>query len=140
MGFEVPVFVLIGISIVFYLGGFCSPAFTVGGFCSPVENLQSTIGTDTPVAGDTISQLLAIFSDPLFLALVGLATVSTFLLGGNFTITFLVPIFMIVVLINFFILPISFIFAIGYDPFLKILFGLLLNAFLILSIVEFSRH
>lgn len=140
MGVEVPIFLTLGISIVFYLVGFCSPALIIGGFCQGVEQLSGTLGTDSPAASSGIESILSIFSNLQFLGLIGIATVSAILLGGNFNILSVFPIFLAVVAINFFILPISFIFTLEYDATLKIIFGLLLNALIVMSIVEFVRR
>jgi hypothetical protein len=146
--FDVPVFLLLGISVVMYLVGFCSPALVLAGVCAapnqelqqPVQQLTGTVGVDTPASLSITSQIFSIFTNPFFLSIAGISVAVSFILAGlNFSVTFIIPVFIVTILIGFFILPISFIFSASYDPTLKIIFGLLINTMLVLSIAQFVR-
>ena len=134
MAWELPIILLVAVSLMFYLLGADDPSFQ-----SPFLALISSLGSDSPATGTLMAQMISIFTDPVFLGLIGVATVSTFLLSGSSTLPIIFPIFLIVVVVNFFILPINFIFSASYDPTLKIMFGGILNMFLILGMVSFVR-
>jgi hypothetical protein len=140
MSFEIPIFILLGVSIILYLMGHCSPAMVIGQMCEPVENLISSVGIDEPGSLSIINSIKNIFTDPLFLGIAGVTTIIAFVLSGvNFSVTYIIPLFIMVVLIGFFILPISFIFSTDMDPVIKVIVGLFLNTMLVLSIVQFIR-
>jgi hypothetical protein len=125
---KVYVMLLFGISIGLYLSG----------YTSPLLQIATTTNADISVA--LLNSFLGIFTNVTFLAILGATAVASYLTsGGNMSITYLFPIFLIMALMNFFILPTSFILALELDPFIKILVAGFLNLMLGLAMVEFIR-
>jgi hypothetical protein len=124
------VFLLFGISLALYLFGFTSPA---------MEAFITATG-EGEVASGLMNAMLAIFTRPEFLALIGAAAVVAFVSGSSGDmIAYAFPIFMLIVFANFFILPTSFILSASIDSFSKIVVAGFLNLLLGLAIMEFVR-
>jgi len=86
-----------------------------------------------------INQLLGIFTDPVFLASMGVAGVSAFLLGGGYVVTYVFPILVLLVLANIFVFPISYIWQATLPTEIQTLVTAWFNFLLILGAVEFVR-
>lgn len=122
------VFILFGISAVLYFFGYTSP------FLDIVTNTQRDI------AVGLLNQFILIFTSATFLAILGVSAVASYFTGGsNFSVTYLIPILLIMSMLNFFVLPTSFILAMEVDPIIKFLVGGFLNIFLAFALLEFVR-
>jgi hypothetical protein len=125
---RVYVIILFGMSVCLYLVGYTSPL------------LQLATTTEGDISIALLNSFIAIFTNPVFLGILGATSVASYLTaGGNTSITYLFPIFLIMAMMNFFILPTSFILALELDPFIKILVAGFLNLMLGLAMVEFIR-
>lgn len=126
--FKVYVFLLFGISIGLYFVG----------YTSPLLQLATTTNEDITVA--LLNSFIGIFTNVTFLAILGATSVASYLTsGGNFSVTYLFPIFLIMAMLNFFILPTSFILAMELDPVIKIIVAGFMNLLLGMAMVEFIR-
>lgn len=126
--FRVYVMLLFGISVALYMMG----------YTSPLLQLDTTTGGDIAVA--LLNSFLGIFTNVTFLAILGATSVASYLTsGGNFSVTYLFPIFLIMAMLNFFILPTSFILAMEIDPFIRIIVAGFMNLMLGMAMVEFIR-
>ena len=134
MGWEMSIMIAVAIVMVTYLVGNGDPQYQ-----SPFLSLVSSLGTNEQAAGNFLSQILAIFSNTTFLSLLGIAAFVAIAFAGSTSVVIIFPVFLAIVLINFFILPINFIFSASYDPTIKLLFGGLLNTFIVVGIAQFVR-
>lgn len=122
---------LLGISAVFYLMGYQPAAFTT---------LAGEVGTSEPIAQSLINAIGNIFTNPVFLAALGISAVASFLLsGGNFSVFFIVPLLLLSVFANMFILPSAFFFDPALPTFVKLFIGSLMNIFMLNAIISFVR-
>lgn len=122
---------LFGIGIAFYFAGYQPLILTT---------LGGQVGTTTPIATTLINNLYAIFTNPLFLSALGISAVTSFVLGGGaFSVVFLIPLIMISVFANIFILPSSYLFDATLPPEMVLIIGVFFNLFLMLTILEFVR-
>jgi len=127
-GLRAYIFILFGMSAVLYLFGYTSP------FLDIVSHTQGNIATDL------LNQFMLLFTSEEFLTFLGLSAVVSFFSGGsNFSVTYLIPILMLLAMLNFFVLPTSFILSMEVDPFIKFLVGGFLNLFLVFAMLEFIR-
>ena len=127
-GIRVYAFLVFGISIALYMIGYTSPFFEV------------MANSDGNIASDLLNQFILIFTNPTFLALLGVSAVASYFTGGsNFSVTFLIPMLLIMVMMNFFFLPINFIFDMAMNPLLKVIIGGFLNLLLAFAMLEFIR-
>jgi len=127
-GLRAYIFILFGMSAVLYLFGYTSP------FLDIVSHTQGNIATDL------LNQFILLFTSTTFLAILGVSAVASYFTGGsNFSVTYLIPILLIMTMLNFFILPTSFIISMELDPFIKLLIGGFLNLFLAFALLEFVR-
>ncbi|HID09494.1 TPA: hypothetical protein EYP13_04650, partial [Candidatus Micrarchaeota archaeon] len=108
MELRVYLFLLFGTMVVFYLLGYEAPILYV--------LAQSEEG-----GWDIIGEMLNIFTDERFLAAIGFSTVVAFLASGNYSVTFIVPIALLLIIANIFILPTSYILDAQLPEELKIL-------------------
>ena len=120
---------IFGISIGLYLMGYTSP------FMAMFNN----IGQDTNIAEAILNSLLAIFTNPIFLAGLGISAVASFITGGSYSVMYLFPIVMLVAFANYFVLPTSFILQADFPLELKLIINTFLNLFMVLAIIEFVR-
>lgn len=126
--FKVYVFLLFGISVGLYFVG----------YTSPLLQLATTTNEDISIA--LLNSFIGIFTNVTFLAILGATSVASYLTsGGNFSVTYLFPIFLIMAMLNFFILPTSFILAMELDPVIKIIVAGFMNLLLGMAMVEFIR-
>jgi hypothetical protein len=102
--------------------------------------LTGSVGSTTTIGVSFISQLMSIFTNPIFLAALGLAAVTSFIVGGgNFSVFFLFPILMLAIFANMFILPSNYMFDTSLPIFARALIGVFMNLILMLAIVNFVR-
>lgn len=124
-------FLLFGVAIAFYLGGYQPLVF---------QSFDDEIGSDQTLGESFINSLGAIFTDPTLLAVLGITAVSSFVLGGSqFSAVFIIPVFMLTVFANMFILPSTFFFDPSLPFFIKAVIGLFMNMLLMLAIVNFVK-
>ena len=127
-GIRVYAFLVFGISIVLWMMGYTSP------FYATVSNMSGNI------AGDLLNSFILIFTNPTFLALLGVSAVASYFSGGsNFSVTYLIPMLLVLVMLNYFLLPINFIFDMAMNPMLKVIIGGFLNLLLAFAMLEFVR-
>jgi len=124
------VFLIFGISASLYFFGFTSPlllgleAVTSGG----------EIGTTL------LDSFINIFFNPIFLSIIGVTAVASYLTSGaGNSITYVIPIFMLLLILNLFILPTSYILSAEMTPIIKLFVSGFLNLLLGLAITEFIR-
>lgn len=124
------IFLLFGISLVFYLGGYQALMWNA---------LSNEVGTDQTIGESFLNSLGDIFSNPTLLAILGVSAVTSFLLGGaSFSAVFIIPLFILGVLANVFIIPST----LFFDPsvgFIGTALGLFMNILLMLAIVNFMK-
>lgn len=131
MNISTYIFVLFSISAIFYLMGYQPIIFTT---------LAGEVGTDQPIAQTLINNFFNIFSNPLFLTALGITAVASFLLSSaNFSVFFIVPIIMLSVFANIFILPSSYLFDPNLPDFLKLFIGIFFNLFMMMAVINFIR-
>ncbi len=131
MRLSVFLFILFGLSLSGYLIGYQPMAFEV---------FAQNVGTSESVAQSIINGIFSIFTNPAFLLAIGITAVAGFLLGGSgFSVVFIVPLFMLMIIANMFILPTSFFFDATLDPLTKNIIGIMINLFLVLTIIGFVR-
>ncbi len=124
---------LFGISTMLYIMGYASPFLAIVG----------EVSTDTPILNTLINSLYTTLTNPIFL--LGLAIAGVTSLAGNFGFSsagFLAPLMFFVgvsFIANFFVLPTSFIFQVGFPEILKLIINSFLNVFLMLGLLEFIR-
>lgn len=125
---RVYIFILFGISAVLYFFGYTSP------FLDIVSNTQGDI------AISLLNSFISVFTNPIFLSILGVSSVASYFSGGsNFSVTYLIPMLLIMAMLNYFILPTSFIVNMQMDPVISMLVGGFLNIFLALAMLEFIR-
>ena len=135
MGFATYLMILFGLGLAFYFAGYQPLILTSFGAPYP-----GGVGTTTPIANVLINSLYAIFTNPLFLAAIGVSAVTTFLLGGGaFSVFFIIPLIMISLFANIFIIPSSFLFDQTLPPEMQLIIAVFFNLFLMLTILEFVR-
>jgi hypothetical protein len=126
------ILILFAITLLFYLGGYQPTAW---------ETLQSSaVGTGGLNINSIINMIYSIFTNPAFLLILIGSMVTGFLLSGsNFSVIYIIPIFILLVVVNLFVFPTSFLFDEALPVLMKVVIGMLFNIFLILSVVEFIR-
>lgn len=132
MNLSTYIFILFGVSTVFYLLGYQAPMFDI---------LASSAGTGGPSGQTIINAISNIFSNPAFLVALGLSAVAPFLTGGGagFNAVFVVPLFLLTIFANLFILPSSYLFDANLPVFLRTFIAILFNLTLTLSIISFVK-
>jgi len=126
--FTTYIILVFSISLALYFFGYAPP------FLKMMENL------DTAKPHEALLNTFAnIFTNPIFLAALGVSAVASFLTGGGFAVIYLFPILMLTAFLNIFVLPTDFIFNAGLPFELRLMIMGILNLFLILSIIEFIR-
>ena len=127
---------IFGLSVGLYFMGFSPPLLGLMG-----EVGVSTSGTGVPMAETLINSLFSIFTNPTVLTALAVTAIAGFLTSGTNgqNIMFLVPIMIIVVGLDLFVLPMNFI--LSSDVPLEIGFVLFtfLNLMMMLTIMEFVR-
>lgn len=124
------VMIVFGMTIGLYWMGYTSPLL-VG-----LESVTTTGDVATPL----MNAIIGIFLNPAFLVLIGVTAVSAYFLGGTGSgVTNLFLVFTLMLMVNFFILPTSFILAAEMNAIFKIFIAGFLNLFVALAIVEFVR-
>lgn len=128
------IFILFGIALVFNLG------FSGGGYQALMWNaLAGEVGTDRGIGEAFINSLGDIFSNPTLLAILGVSAVASFLLGGaSFSAVYIIPLFILGVLANVFVIPSAFFFDNSLG-FIGTVLGLIMNLWLMLAIVNFMK-
>lgn len=87
-----------------------------------------------------MSSMFAIFSDWRLLAMIGAVSVSAWLLGGSsFSVMFFIPLLMLSAVLNYFVLPTSFLFDSTLPDVLRIGVAVFFNILLLLTMLEFIR-
>lgn len=125
---RVYVFFIFGISITLYFLGYTSPFLAV------------VSATDGTMAQNLLNAMIGIFTNPVFLAIIGVSTVTgIFSFGRDFTASFLIPMLLLQVMLNFFVLPTNFITDMSMNPILQLLIGAFLNMMLAMAMLEFVR-
>lgn len=123
--------ILFGVSIVFYLIGY-QPMM--------LQILGENVGTNEPIAQDVLNKLFSIFTNEIFLSVLAVTAVSSFLLGGsNYSVAFIFPILLFSIFANIFVLPSSYLFDPTLPPLLRTFIGIFFNLFLMLAIINFVR-
>ena len=130
MNISVYIWILFGISLVFYLMGYKPMAF---------QTLSGQF--EGKSAGSWIlNQLYSIFSNPIFLSALGISAVTSFIMAsGNFSVMYVIPIVLLVTFSNIFILPSSFLFDQAVPMVLRMIIGTFLNLLMFLAIIDFVR-
>lgn len=120
---------LFGISIAFYLAGY-QPLMW--------DMLSETVGTSGSIAQTIINSIYSIFTNPLFLAALGISAITSYLLSGsNFSVFFIIPLLMLVVFANIFILPSSYLFDTTLPTFVRGVIAVFFNIFMLGAILQF---
>lgn len=128
--FKIYVLLLFGITVGLYMVGYTSPFL----------NIASGSILETDVATALLQAFFEVFTNPIFLSLLGVSAIASFVAsGGNFSVTYLIPMLLLQAMLNFFILPTSFILAMEIDPMMKLIIGGFLNIFLAMAMIEFIR-
>jgi len=127
MELRVYLFLLFGTMIVFYLMGYEAPVLAI-------LSQSGDIGWDF-----IINQMLSIFTNPAFLVALGVSGVSAFLSSGNYSVTFVFPIMLLIILSNIFFLPTSYLMEAQLPMEIKTLITAWFNLLLTLGAVEFVR-
>lgn len=123
-------FLLFGIGLVFYLGGYQPLIWTA---------LTDEVGSDQGIGEAFLNSLGDIFSNPTLLAILGVAAISSFLIGGaQFSAVFIIPLFILGVFANIFIIPSAFFFDNSLG-FIGTALGLFMNLLLMLAMVNFMK-
>jgi len=126
--FTTYIMLLFSISLALYFFGYAPP------FLKMMENLNTTKPHEA-----LLNTFVSIFTNPVFLAALGVSAIASFITGGGFGIIYLFPILMLTAFLNIFVLPTDFIFNAGMPLELRLIIMGILNLFLVLSIVEFIR-
>lgn len=122
------VYLILGMSIALYLAGYAPP------FVALMQNFNQE-----NIAQVLINSFLAIFTNPIFLISLGIAGISSFVSAGNFSIMYIFPILMIVALLNFFVIPTSFLLQADLPDAFKLIASTFINVTMSLAIVNFIR-
>lgn len=127
---KIYVLLLFGISAILYMFGYSPPLLYFW-------NATSTSGG---AAVSLMSSFIAIFFNPSFLAIAGVSSVAAYLSGGgNFSVIYIIPIFLAVAMLNYFVMPTSFILTLDLDPLISMIVLGFLNILMVLAIMEFVR-
>ena len=127
MELRVYIFTLFGTMLVLYLMGYQAPIIAI-------LSQSGNVGWEF-----IINQMLAIFTNPAFLLALGVSGVSAFLSGGNYSVQFVFPIMLLVILANLFFLPTSYLMEAQIPVEIKTIITAWLNMLLTLGAVEFVR-
>jgi len=121
---------LFSMSVMLYLAGYTSPFLA----------LEDKLGSNTNLLDTLLTDMINIFTNPAFLTAIGIGAVASLLVGsGNYSVIYLVPVVMLSVFMNYFILPLSFIYDVTLPGLIKTLFVVFMNLFLFLAVIEFIR-
>lgn len=127
------VMLIFSISAVFYMMGYHGAMWDT--FSS-----AGGIGSTEPISSTIMSSMFAIFSDWRLLAMIGAVSVSAWLLGGSsFSVMFFIPLLMLSAVLNYFVLPTSFLFDSTLPDVLRIGVAVFFNILLLLTMLEFIR-
>lgn len=120
---------MLGVSIVMYFMG----------YTSPFVELMGQVGTESVSWNLVINGIFAIFTNPTFLATIGIASISSllFLGGSSQSVLFIIPIIILIAFADFFVLPTSFLLQAGVPEAFKFIANTFLNMSLMLTIIEF---
>ena len=127
------VMLIFSISAVFYLMGYHGAMFDA-------FSAADGIGSTEPISTTIMSSMFNVFTDWRLLAMIGAVSVSAWLLGGSsFSVMFFIPLLMLSAVLNYFILPTSFLFDSTLPDFLRIGVAVFFNILLLLTMLEFIR-
>ena len=135
MSLKTYVFILFGISIALFFVGYkpllwsmmqCSTTSTT---CVPTGNFATTI----------LNQLISLITNPGFLLGTSLALFVPFIIGGSFSVYYVIPIIIIETIANFLLLPTDFLLQSTLPPEMQMIILGFMNLFLLLTIIEFVR-
>jgi hypothetical protein len=135
MSLKVYIFLLFGISISLFFVGYKPLLFsmlqcsTASATCVPTANFAQGI----------INSLLSLLTNPGFLLGAGVALFVPFLIGGSFSVYYVIPILMISVLGNFLLLPTDFILQTTLPAEIQMIMLGFMNLLLLLTVIEFVR-
>ena|SRR3990167_5528803 len=137
MAFSTYLYIMMGISIAFWFFGYPPAAYSL----LTQSGINIETGEAVPIADTMINGIRNLFSDPLFLAAIGIPLVLSVFIGGSGgqSVYFVIPLLMLTVFMNIFIFPTSFIFNQDMPVILRAIFNLFLNSMLMMSIIEFIR-
>jgi len=125
------IMILFSVSLFFYLVDYQPIAF---------ETILSSIGNEPLTIRGLINLFFSIFQNEAFLLVLAGSLVTAFLLGGsNFSLVYLVPIFLLLMVTNIFVFPTSFLFDSAIPFLMRVIIGMLFNVFLLLVVVEFIK-
>lgn len=142
------VMIMFGMIVVFYLLGFQSPylAYTQEQVGPSGEKVTEATGIGTNILDWMNGAVNALFTsaseNPLLAVLGTVVTIFGFYIlskvGGQFALTYIIPILILGIFINIFVFPTASLQGNLIAPFDLLLFGFL-NLFFILSVIEFVR-
>lgn len=137
MGITTYVMIVFGLSLALFMLGSTPPMFAQIG-CSTEQGV--TCNPNQNMGIEFLNAIYnAILQNPL-VSITGIAFLVTgAFLGGSFVVIYIVPIVILTVALNFFVLPTSFFFNESLPPMVGIVFLSFLNLFLILTIITFVR-
>lgn len=129
MALKTYLMIVFGISIALYLVG----------YTSPFVKMMGEVGIENVTFNSVINGIWAIFSNPVFLASLGIAAIGSLLLigGSGQSTLFIVPIIILMAFANYFILPTGEILASNLPTIIKFITNTFLNLFLMSTIIEF---
>jgi hypothetical protein len=130
MGLSAWVISLFAISVVFYMCGYHPLMF---------DSMEQNVGSSEISGAAILNGIFKIFSNPEVLAVLLVAAVASFTLGGsNFNIMFIFPIAMLMIIANVIILPGSYLFDSTLGIMGKII-GIFFNLWFMLVAFAFIR-
>ena len=110
------------------------------GYSSPFMAMVAQIGTSGFTWSTFVNMLLSIFTNPIFLGALGTAAISAFVFkNNNFLSTFIIPIMLIVVVMNIFVIPNTFLLDSSMPVLLKSIVMVVLNSLMVLAGIDFVR-
>ena len=141
MGLGTYLIVLFGISVVFYLMGYAPAGVQmISAFASSTGVDLATGQTTADFGATVLNTLLGIFTNPVFLISVGLASVASFLGGGNnFSVMYLIPIIILVAFANLFLMPSAVFYDVTLPVEMRLILAVFFNLWLVLAIIGFVR-
>jgi hypothetical protein len=129
MGLSTYVIILFGISAMFYVADY-----------QPVGLIMLNQQTLNLSPASIINMFLNMFNNPIFLSALVIAPVAALAGGaGSFSVIFIIPIIILTIVAQLFILPSSYILDPTMPDVLKILVSTFFNIFMALTIVSFVR-
>ena len=135
MSLKVYIFLLFGISIALFFAGYQPLLFNIlqctptGATCVPTTNFAQGV----------INSLTTLLANPGFLLGVGLSVIVGMVIGGGFSVYYIIPIIILSVLSNFLILPTDFLLTTGMPWQISMVILGFMNLMLLLTAIEFIR-